>query len=155
MLLSQVLMPQAVRLISQVDSKKRLLQEISEVITVYNEKFIPALAFDALMSRETLGATGVGNGVALPHARIKGLDKVAGAFFKLEKPMDFSSVDRQPVDLIFALFAPEGAGVEHLKALALVSRTLRDASICSKLRANSNATTMYTILTEKMATKAA
>ena len=155
MLLSQILVPQAVRLISQVDSKKRLLQEISEVITVYNEKFIPALAFDALMSRETLGATGVGNGVALPHARIKGLDKVAGAFFKLEKPMDFSSVDRQPVDLIFALFAPEGAGVEHLKALALVSRTLRDASICSKLRANSNATTMYTILTEKMATKAA
>ena len=155
MLLSQILMPQAVRLISQVDSKKRLLQEISEVITVYNEKFIPALAFDALMSREILGATGVGNGVALPHARIKGLDKVAGAFFKLEKPMDFSSVDRQPVDLIFALFAPEGAGVEHLKALALVSRTLRDASICSKLRANSNATTMYTILTEQMATKAA
>ena len=155
MLLSQILVPQAVRLISQVDSKKRLLQEISEVITVYNEKFIPALAFDALMSREILGATGVGNGVALPHARIKGLDKVAGAFFKLEKPMDFSSVDRQPVDLIFALFAPEGAGVEHLKALALVSRTLRDASICSKLRANSNATTMYTILTEKMATKVA
>ena len=155
MLLSQILVPQAVRLISQVDSKKRLLQEISEVITVYNEKFIPALAFDALMSREILGATGVGNGVALPHARIKGLDKVAGAFFKLEKPMDFSSVDRQPVDLIFALFAPEGAGVEHLKALAVVSRTLRDASICSKLRANSNATTMYTILTEKMATKAA
>ena len=153
--LSQILVPQAVRLISQVDSKKRLLQEISEVITVYNEKFIPALAFDALMSREILGATGVGNGVALPHARIKGLDKVAGAFFKLEKPMDFSSVDRQPVDLIFALFAPEGAGVEHLKALAVVSRTLRDASICSKLRANSNATTMYTILTEKMATKAA
>ena len=155
MLLSQILMPQAVRLISQVDSKKRLLQEISEVITVYNKKFIPTLVFDALMSRETLGATGVGNGVALPHARIKGLDKVAGAFFKLEKPMDFSSVDRQPVDLIFALFAPEGAGVEHLKALALVSRTLRDAAICSKLRANSNATTMYTILTEKMATKAA
>ena len=155
MLLSQILMLQAVRLISQVDSKKRLLQEISEVITVYNKKFIPTLVFDALMSRETLGATGVGNGVALPHARIKGLDKVAGAFFKLEKPMDFSSVDRQPVDLIFALFAPEGAGVEHLKALALVSRTLRDASICSKLRANSNATTMYTILTEKMATKAA
>ena len=155
MLLSQNLVPQAVRLISQVDSKKRLLQEISEVITVYDKKFIPTLVFDALMSRETLGATGVGNGVALPPARIKGLDKVAGAFFKLEKPMDFSSVDRQPVDLIFALFAPEGAGVEHLKALALVSRTLRDASICSKLRANSNATTMYTILTEKMATKAA
>jgi PTS system nitrogen regulatory IIA component len=69
--------------------------------------------------------------------------------------MDFSSVDRKPVDLIFALFAPEGAGVEHLKALALVSRTLRDPSVCSKLRANSNATTMYTILTENMSYQAA
>jgi nitrogen PTS system EIIA component len=155
MLLSKILKPQAVRLIVQVDSKKRLLQEISEIITIYSPNFTPSLAFDALMGRESLGATGVGNGVALPHARLKGLDSVAGAFFKLKKPMDFSSVDRKPVDLIFALFAPEGAGVEHLKALALVSRTLRDPSICSKLRANSNATTMYTILTEKMSSQAA
>ena len=155
MLLSKILKPQAVRLIVQVDSKKRLLQEISEIITIYNPDFTPGLVFDALMSRESLGATGVGNGVALPHARLKGLDSVAGAFFKLEKPMDFSSVDRKPVDLIFALFAPEGAGVDHLKALALVSRTLRDPSVCSKLRANSNATTMYTILTENMSSQAA
>jgi nitrogen PTS system EIIA component len=155
MLLSQILKPKAVRLISQIDSKKRLLQEVAEIITIYNSSFVPSVVFDALMDRESLGATGVGNGVALPHARIKGLERVAGAFFKLEKPMDFSSVDRKPVDLIFALFAPEGAGVEHLKALALVSRTLRDESICSKLRANSNSTTMYTILTEKMASKAA
>ena len=107
------------------------------------------------MQREALGATGVGNGVAIPHARLAGIEKVVGAFFKLDKPMDFSSVDRKPVDLIFALFAPENAGVEHLKALALVSRTLRDDSMCSKLRANSNSTTMYAILTEKMEYKAA
>ena len=113
------------------------------------------MAYDALMNREALGATGVGNGVAIPHARIHGLDKVVGAFFKLDKPMDFSSVDRKPVDLIFALFAPEGAGVEHLKALALVSRTLRDDSVRSKLRANSNANTMYAILTETMESEAA
>ena len=155
MLLSKILKPQAVRIIVQVDSKKRLLQEISEIITIYNPDFTPSLAFDALMNRESLGATGVGNGVALPHARIKGLNSVAGAFFKLHKPLDFSSVDRKPVDLICALFAPESAGVEHLKALALVSRTLRDPSICSKLRANSNATTMYAILTENMSSQAA
>ena len=82
MLLSKILKPQAVRLIVQVDSKKRLLQEISEIITIYNPDFTPGLVFDALMSRESLGATGVGNGVALPHARLKGLDSVAGAFFK-------------------------------------------------------------------------
>ena len=155
MLLSQIIKPQAVRSISQIDSKKRLLQEISEIISIYNPESLPSTAYEALMSREALGATGVGNGVAIPHARIKGLNKVVGAFFKLDKPMDFSSVDRKPVDLIFALFAPEGAGVEHLKALALVSRTLRDDSVRSKLRANSNANTMYTILTEKMESEAA
>ena len=155
MLLSQIIKPQAVRSIAQIDSKKRLLQEISEIISIYNQATIPSAAYDALMNREALGATGVGNGVAIPHARIKGLDKVVGAFFKLDKPMDFSSVDRKPVDLIFALFAPEGAGVEHLKALALVSRTLRDDSVRSKLRANSNANTMYAILTETMESEAA
>ena len=155
MLLSQIIKPQAVRSIAQIDSKKRLLQEISEIISIYNPESLPSVAYDALMNREALGATGVGNGVAIPHARIKGLDKVVGAFFKLDKPMDFSSVDRKPVDLIFALFAPEGAGVEHLKALALVSRTLRDDSVRSKLRANSNANTMYAILTETMESEAA
>ena len=124
-------------------------------ITIYNSDSSPSTAYEALMQRETLGATGVGNGVAIPHARLAGIEKVVGAFFKLDKPMDFSSVDRKPVDLIFALFAPENAGVEHLKALALVSRTLRDDSMCSKLRANSNSTTMYAILTEKMEYKAA
>ena len=155
MLLSQIIKPQAVRSIAQMDSKKRLLQEISEIITIYNSDSSPSTAYEALMQRETLGATGVGNGVAIPHARLAGIEKVVGAFFKLDKPMDFSSVDRKPVDLIFALFAPENAGVEHLKALALVSRTLRDDSMCSKLRANSNSTTMYAMLTEKMEYKAA
>ena len=107
MLLSQIIKPQAVRSIAQMDSKKRLLQEISEIITIYNSDSSPSTAYEALMQRETLGATGVGNGVAIPHARLAGIEKVVGAFFKLDKPMDFSSVDRKPVDLIFALFAPE------------------------------------------------
>ncbi|KIN65677.1 Nitrogen regulatory IIA protein [Sulfitobacter noctilucae] len=110
---------------------------------------------DALNTREALGPTGVGHGVALPHARIEGISHVVGAFVLLDKPIDFSSVDRQPVDLAFALFAPDDAGVEHLKALALVSRTLRNASICNKLRANLNASTLYTILTEDTAEQAA
>jgi len=94
-----------------------------------------------------LGPTGVGNGVALPHARIPDLQTVVGTFILLEKPIDFESVDRQPVDIAFALFAPEDAGVDHLKALASVSRTLRDPSICTKLRANSDPSTLFAILT--------
>ncbi len=107
------------------------------------------------MERENLGPTGVGNGVALPHARLPELDRVRGVFVLLEKPVEFRAVDHQPVDLFFALFAPENAGVEHLKALASASRTLRDPSVCAKLRANPDASTLYTILTESQRTQAA
>ena len=97
----------------------------------------------------------MGHGVALPHARLAGLTQVCGLFIRLKKPLDFDSVDRQPVDLVFALFAPEQAGVEHLKALALVSRTLRDENVCTKLRANEDPSTIYTILTEDNEAQAA
>ncbi len=110
---------------------------------------------EALNAREALGPTGVGHGVALPHARMDGLTHVVGVFTLLDKPIDFASVDRQPVDLAFALFAPEDAGVEHLKALALVSRTLRDAGVCTKLRANPDPATLYTILIEQHSVQAA
>jgi len=93
--------------------------------------------------------------VALPHARIEGLDSVAGAFVLLDRPVDFDSVDRQPVDIVFALFAPLNAGVEHLKALALVSRTLREVSIRAKLRSNPDPTTIYAILSETQNNQAA
>jgi len=93
----------------------------------------------------------VGHGIALPHARLEVVDQVCGIFLRLEKPIDFDAVDRQPVDLVFALLAPESAGVEHLKALALVSRTMRDADMQAKLRANADASTLHTILTETQA----
>jgi PTS system nitrogen regulatory IIA component len=93
--------------------------------------------------------------VALPHARLLALTEVQGAFLRLEKPIDFDSADRQPVDLVFALFAPADTGVDHLKALALVSRTLRDPNLCAKLRANSDPATLYTILTAGTETRAA
>ncbi|PUB17113.1 phosphotransferase IIA-like nitrogen-regulatory protein PtsN [Yoonia sediminilitoris] len=115
----------------------------------------PNAVVEALIEREGLGPTGVGNGVALPHARLSGVDSVKGIFLRLEKPLNFASVDRQPVDLVFALLAPQNAGVEHLKALALVSRTLREPAICAKLRANSDAATLHTILTEEQSSQAA
>jgi PTS system nitrogen regulatory IIA component len=102
-----------------------------------------------------MGPTGVGHGVALPHARLHGLDRVVGVFMRLEKPMDFDAVDRMPVDLIFALFAPQGQGVEHLKALAIVSRTLRDETMRAKLRSNSDPAALHAVLTENRSTQAA
>lgn len=150
----KLLKPEAVKVLTSASSKKRLMQDIGDL--AQHAYGLPAVqVVDALMTRETLGPTGVGHGVALPHARMSGLDRVVGAFVLLDKPIDFSSVDRQPVDVAFALFAPEDAGVEHLKALALVARTLRDTSICTKLRSNPDPATLYTILTEEKADKAA
>lgn len=152
--LASLLRPQAVRIFADVSSKKRLIQTVADVaapLTGLPENDITS----ALLERESLGTTGFGKGVALPHARLAGLDKVQGVFIKLDRPVDFEAVDRQPVDLIFALFAPEEAGTEHLKALALVSRTLRDSALCEKLRANSDPATLHTLLTETRMTQAA
>ncbi len=152
--LSAILKPEAVKVISAASSKKRLLQDVGDLAAgAYNMS--SSVIFDALQERENLGPTGVGHGVALPHARLADVDTVVGTFVLLEKPVDFNAVDRQPVDLVFALFAPQDAGVEHLKALALVSRTLRDTNVCAKLRANRDSATLYTILTENHTVKAA
>ena len=97
----------------------------------------------------------MGHGIALPHARLEDLSQIRGIFIRLEKPLDYDSVDRQPVDLVFALFAPKDSGVDHLKALALVSRTMRDQAVVSKLRANSDPAKIHAILTEARASQAA
>ncbi|HRK43296.1 MAG TPA: PTS sugar transporter subunit IIA [Gemmobacter sp.] len=152
--LSKLLNPQAVRVVSQMTSKKRLFQELGE-IAAQAYKLNALVAIDGLQERESLGPTGVGHGIALPHARLEDVSSIVGVFLRLEKPLDYDSVDRQPVDLIFGLFAPKDSGVEHLKALALVSRTMRDASICTKLRANADPAKLYAILTESRANAAA
>ncbi len=154
MQLSTILRPEAVKVLSTVSSKKRLFQDIGDLASYVYDLQTNATV-DALLERESLGPTGVGHGVALPHARIEGVDRVVGVFVMLEKPIDFGAVDRQPVDIAFSLFAPEEAGVEHLKALALVSRTLREPSICTKLRANPDPATLYAILTETQPVQAA
>lgn len=152
--LTKILVPGAVRVVGHMTSKKRLFQELGELAaSAYG--VCPATAFDGLQERESLGPTGVGHGVALPHARIDGLDRMCGMFLRLEKPMSYDSVDRQPVDLVFALLAPQQAGVDHLKSLALVSRTMRDPGVCTKLRANLSPATLYAIFAEGPASQAA
>ncbi len=145
--LSKILKPEAVKTLTSCTSKKRLFHDLGDIAeTAYG--FHPGDVVDALINRENLGPTGVGHGIALPHARLADVTGVCGMFLRLEKPIDFDAVDRQPVDLIFTLLAPENAGVEHLKALALVSRTLRDPDMQAKLRANADLATLHTILTE-------
>ena len=144
--LSTLLKPAAVKVLTNVTSKKRLFQDLSEIAhSAYGLDAIQTM--DALQEREMLGPTGVGHGVALPHARLHGLKSVVGVFLRLERPLDFDAVDRLPVDLVFALFAPKDSGVEHLKALALVSRTLRNVETCAKLRANSDPAALHAVLT--------
>ncbi|WP_368185476.1 PTS sugar transporter subunit IIA [Aestuariibius sp. HNIBRBA575] len=154
MQLNELLSPEGIKLLGLSSSKKRLFHEIGDLAEA-QFGLEPAKVIEALLERESLGPTGVGHGVALPHARLHNLDDVKGLFIRLEKPLDFDAVDRQPVDLIFVLLAPENSGVEHLKALALVSRTLREKAICSKLRANSDVATLYAILTDTTTHQAA
>src|SRR5690606_8200924 len=126
----------------RVSSKKQALQELAKraaELTGQPERAI----FEVLLERERLGTTGVGNGVAIPHGKLPGLDRLYGLFARLEQPVDFDAVDEQPVDLIFLLLAPEGAGADHLKALARVSRLLRDRAVCDKLRGANRPDAIY------------
>ena len=128
-------------------SKKQALQELAKRasdISELNERVI----FDALIERERLGTTGVGNGIAIPHGKLAGLDRLHGLFARLDKAIEFDSIDEQPVDLIFLLLAPECAGADHLKALARVSRLLRDRSTCEKLRGSEDPDALYALLIE-------
>ena len=152
--LTEILAADAVHYAQSASSKKRLLQKISEqAASIYD--LDSEQVFAALTAREALGTTGVGRGVAIPHARFENLDRVVGLFTRLEKPLDYDSMDHQPVDLVFTLLAPQKEGAEHLKALALVSRTLRDEDVCAKLRSNNDAQTIFSILVEKQSSQAA
>lgn len=135
-------------------SKKQALQDLARRaadITGEPERAI----FEVLIERERLGTTGVGNGIAIPHGKLPGLDKLYGLFARLETPIEFDAIDEQPVDLICLLLAPESAGADHLKALARVSRLLRDRSICEKLRGSDSAEAIYALLTASTASHAA
>ena len=145
-MLSDLIKPEAVIPLINATSKKHLLQELaSNISIVYDIK--QSDVFSALQEREILGATGMGYGVAIPHAKLKSITDVRGLFLKLEKPIDFESIDHQHVDLVFALIAPQDSTTNHLKALAKVSRLLRRTDICTKLRSTTNRAAIFSILT--------
>jgi PTS system nitrogen regulatory IIA component len=145
--LSELILPGNVSSGLKATSKKKVLLELAARaahITGLAERQI----FDVLTERERLGTTGVGNGIAIPHGKLPGLDRLYGFFAQIDQPVDFDSIDGQPVDLVFLLLAPESVGADHLKALAKVSRLLRDGGMCEKLRGSGNPDALYALLTE-------
>jgi PTS system nitrogen regulatory IIA component len=154
MILNELITPQTVLSPLRAQTKKQALQELSEHAAAIAD--MPSREiFDALLQRERLGPTGVGNGVAIPHAKLAKANKIFGVFARLEKPLDFESLDGMPVDLIFLLIAPESAGADHLKALARIARMLRDTSLTAKLRATRDPGALYAMLMHEPASRAA
>ncbi len=138
----------------KVSGKKQALQELAAKAAQLTE--LPERAiFDILLERERLGTTGVGGGIAIPHGKLPALERLYGVFARLDHPVDFDAIDEQPVDLFFLLLAPESAGADHLKALARVSRLLRDKMVCDKLRGSDNSDALDALLTEPTASRAA
>jgi len=131
-----------------VSSKKQALHELAAHAADHTGQ-APQEIFDALLERERLGTTGVGGGVAIPHGKLAKLEKLYGLFARLETPIDFESIDEQPVDLIFLLLAPESAGADHLKTLSRVSRLLRDKTVCVKLRGCDTPKNLLTLITDR------
>ncbi len=153
MTITDLVAPEAIVPALKVSSKKQALQELSAraaALTGQNERAI----FEVLLQREKLGTTAVGYGVAIPHGKLPKLTKMFGLFARLDRPIDFEALDGQPVDLVFLLLAPEGAGADHLKALARVARLLRDQDTANKLRAARDAQALYAVLAMPPATAA-
>jgi len=146
--------PDAVLPCVKATGKKALLAELASRAAP-QFKLDERRLFDRLLERERLGSTGIGGGIAIPHARMSGLSVPVGLFARLGQPIDFDSIDERPVDIVFLLVAPEGAGADHLKALARVSRLLRDRALVEKLRATDSADALYALLVETIQAQSA
>lgn len=152
--LADILRPSAVIARLVAPTKKQGLQELADAAAAECGQS-GRVVFDVLLERERLGSTGVGHGVAIPHGKLPGLAGIHGLFARLAEPIDFESIDGRPVDLVFVLLAPENAGADHLKALARVSRLLRDPAMCDALRRAQDGAELYARLTETSTIKAA
>jgi nitrogen PTS system EIIA component len=152
--IADLLTPAGVVASLRAANKRQALQDLAKraaSLTGREERAI----FEVLLEREHLGTTGIGNGTAIPHGRLADLPRPYGLFARLEKPIDFDAIDGQPVDLIFLLLTPDNAGADHLKALARISRLLRDKAMCDKLRGTDRSDALYALLTDRAASHAA
>jgi nitrogen PTS system EIIA component len=144
--LSDLLAPKAIVSALKANDKKEAIQGLAARLGALIRRD-PNEIFEVLLQRERLGSTGIGGGVAIPHAKLAKLEKLVGVFARLEKPIDFDAVDGEPVDLVFVLLAPEAAGADHLKALARIARLLRDPKVAERLRAVADSDQMFAVLT--------
>ena len=145
--LADLIAPEAVYPSLKAKTKKQALQDVAQkaaALTGIDARDI----LDTLLQRERLGSTGVGRGIAIPHGRLPALKSIVSVFARLDEPIDFEALDNEPVDLIFLLLAPEHAGADHLKALARISRLLREPSTIERLRASRDRAALYSVLTE-------
>jgi PTS system nitrogen regulatory IIA component len=152
--LSDLIEASAIMPALKANSKKQLLQLLAEKaaeVTGIPEREI----FDTILQRERLGSTGVGNGIAIPHGKLPAAKQITGVFAQLQAPVDFEALDDQPVDLVFLLLAPEGAGADHLKALSRIARVLRNPDIVAKIRGTKDAAAIHSFLSEAPASHAA
>lgn len=152
--LSDLITPYGVIPALRASTKKQVLKDLSErasKLTGIDEHEI----FNTLLQRERLGSTGVGNGIAIPHGKMSSLTHIVGLFARLDEPVDFDAIDEEPVDLVFLLLAPEDAGADHLKALARISRLMREPTAVDKLRSSREKEALYAVLTEPAASHAA
>ncbi len=152
--LADILLKDCIVACAKVSSKRQLLQLLSQKAGEA-VGLDPLDVFETLMNREKLGSTGLGNGIAIPHGKMAGLEKVLAVFVRLECPIEFESVDDQPVDLVMMLLAPEGSGADHLKALARVARLLRTDSLVEQLRQSKECSDLYGLLTAPVEDSAA
>ncbi len=152
--LSDLISADAIMPALKANSKKQLLQLLAEkaaALTGIPEREI----FDTILQRERLGSTGAGNGLAIPHGKLTSVNKITGVFARLETPVDFDAIDDQPVDLVFLLLAPEGAGADHLKALSRIARVFRDADTVAKIRGATDTNAIHALLSTTPASHAA
>jgi PTS system nitrogen regulatory IIA component len=154
MSLHEFLSPEAVLPALRVSGKKQALHDLASHaarLTGLDERAV----FETLWQRERLGSTGIGEGIAIPHGKLPGLERLFGLLARLERPIDFEALDGQPVDIIFLLLAPEGAGADHLKALARVARVLREQRTTERIRSTRDADALYAVITQTSAPRAA
>jgi nitrogen PTS system EIIA component len=152
--ITDILTPAGVVANLRAANKRQALQELAKRAAQLAGKHERAI-FEVLLERERLGTTGIGHGTAIPHGRMPDLPRLYAVFARLEKPIDFEAIDGEPVDLIFLLLTPATSGADHLKALARISRLLRDKAVCEKLRGTDSADALYALLTDRAASHAA
>ncbi len=149
MLISDLLTPERIRFDVHSSSKKRLLELISQELARNSQTLSEREIFESLCARERLGSTGLGNGVAIPHGRVKGSDTVQASFIRLKKPLPFDAVDGKPVDLLFAMTVPEQCNEDHLKLLAQVAEIFSDPTLLKKLRQAENSGALLQLLSSR------